>query len=99
MQAAPLDHIQMFIKVISSKEIVLGLSGKIYGDLMVLADQNLLDQPADQNLLDQPGIHKNYANTSGYNSGFQMARVHQVIDHSIKKSSCSLSPQGETAKS
>lgn len=50
MEAARLDHIQMFIKVINLKETVLGLSGEIYGDLMVLEDQNFLDQP---------GIHKN----------------------------------------
>lgn len=54
MEAAPLDHIQMFIKVINLKGTVLGLSGEIYGDLMVLEDQNLLDRP---------GIRKNSTQT------------------------------------
>lgn len=44
MEAAPPDHIQMFIKVINLNEIVFGLSGEIYGDRMVLEDQNFLDQ-------------------------------------------------------
>lgn len=65
MEAARLDHhIQMFIKVINLKETVLGLSGEIYGDLMVLEDQILLDQP---------GTHeKSMKNMSGQNSGLQM---------------------------
>ena len=50
MEAAPPDHIQMFIKVINLNEIVFGLSGEIYGDHMVLEDQNFLVQL---------GIHKN----------------------------------------
>ena len=88
MEAAPLDLIQMFIKVINLKEIVLGLSGEIYGDLMVLEDQNLLDQP---------GIRKNSLPTCHDGMRFY-TRAHQINDLSIKKSCSGLTPHSETGQ-
>lgn len=91
MEAAPPDHIQMFIKVINLNEIVFGLSGEIYGDHMVLEDQNFLDQL---------GIRKNSIPTrhdqiQAFKWGLTLW-AHQLINHSIKKSSSSLTPHSET---